>query len=289
MKSAGLEVPADSARGREPSSSVSAEPGERHRRHGGERPLRSGGEGRLLKKIRHLAGQAFHDYNLIEDGQTVLIGVSGGKDSLVLTRFMAELKKRVPIKFTLGAAHLGRGRAAELAPWLDGLGLDFVHWEPAPEVPELAAYRPGGPSPCFACARARRNRLFELARRYGAGRLALGHHLDDAIETFLMNAFFSGRLEGLAPRQDLFEGRLAIIRPFFLVPEEFIIRLAAEWRLPIMPSLCPADGHTVRQEMKDLVAELTRRNPKVFGNLTAVARAAAGGAPASFGRKAGDL
>lgn len=238
-------------------------------------------DGRLLKKIRHLAGQAFHEYNLIEDGQTVLIGLSGGKDSLALTRFLAELKRRAPIKFTLGAAHLGPGRESGLAPWLEDLELDFIHWEPAPEVPELATYRPGGPSPCFACARARRNRLFELSRLYGAGRLALGHHLDDAIETFLMNAFFSGRLEGLAPRQDLFEGRLAIIRPFFLVPEELIVRLSAEWRLPIMPSSCPADGHTVRQEMKELVAEMTRRNPKVFGNLTAVARAAAEGRPAS--------
>lgn len=242
-------------------------------------------DGRLLKKVRHLAGRVCYDYNLIEDGQTVIVGVSGGKDSLALIRFLAELKKRAPIKFTLGAAHLGPGRESGLAHWLESLDLDFIHWEPAPEVPELAAYRPGGPSPCFACSRVRRNRLFELCRFYRASRLALGHHLDDAIETLLMNAFFSGRLDGLAPRQDLFDGRLAIIRPFFLVPEKLIIHLSSQWRLPVTPSSCPADGLTVRQEMKDLVAEMTRRHPKTFGNLTAAVGAAAGPAQPATRRK----
>lgn len=232
-------------------------------------------DGRLMKKIRHLTGQAIHRYNLIEDGQTILVGVSGGKDSLALICFLALLKKRAPVKFKLGAAHLGPGRDQALAPWLESLGLDFIHWESAPQVSALVNYRPGDPSPCFACALARRSRLFELARQYGAERLAFGHHLDDAMETFLMNAFFSGRLDGLAPRQDLFEGRLAIIRPFFLVPEKMIIQLASEWHLPILPSRCPADGFTMRHEMKDLIANMTGKFPKVFGNLTAVVEAAA--------------
>ncbi|MDL2227192.1 hypothetical protein LJB86_06015, partial [Deltaproteobacteria bacterium OttesenSCG-928-M10] len=95
------------------------------------------------------------------------------------------------------------------------------------------------------------------------------HHLDDAIETLLMNMFYSGRLEGLEARQDLFEGRLKLIRPLFLAPEKLIIELRAAWGLPLLASGCPADGHTMRQKVKGLVAGLIADNPKVAGNLTA--------------------
>ena len=229
--------------------------------------------GRAWRKLKHLAGRAIHDYGLIGAGDRLAVGVSGGKDSLLLIRFLADLKGRAPVSFELGAIHLGPGDG--FGAWLDGLGLDFIHREPAPKVPGLAAWRPGDPSPCYECARLRRNRLFELCREYRVSRLALGHHLDDALETLLMNMIYSGRLEGMMPRQELFEGRLSLIRPLFLTPEALVIELSKELGLPVRPSGCPADGHTRRQDIKEMVAGLTGRNPKVYGNLTASVRQAA--------------
>lgn len=252
------------------------------------------GDGRPIKRLRHLAGRAICKYGLIEDGDRLAVGVSGGKDSLVLIKYLAELRARAPVKFELGVIHLEPAPAAPgLSPealaealgrmraWLAELPLDFLHLEPAPEVPELAAWRPGDPSPCWNCARLRRKRLFDLCREQRANRLALGHHLDDAIETLLMNIFHSGRLEGLAANQILFEGRLNIIRPLMLTPEDLVRNLALEQGLPVLPRTCPADGRTTRQTVKELVASLVQGNPKIRGNLAAVAEAA------GLGRQAG--
>ena len=233
-------------------------------------------DGRPWRKLKHLAGRAIHDYDLIHEGDRLAVGVSGGKDSLLLIHFLTELRRRAPVNFGLGAFHLGpeygdRG----FSRWLDRLKLDFFHHEPAPEVPGLIDYRPGDPSPCFNCARLRRSRLFELSREYQVNRLALGHHLDDAIETLLMNMIYSGRLEGLLPRQELFEGRLSLIRPLFLIPEAMVVRLSAELGLPVRSSGCPADGHTRRQDIKEMVAGLTAGNFKVYGNLSSAVREAA--------------
>jgi len=226
-------------------------------------------DGRSARKLRHLGGRAIHSFDLISDGDVIAVGVSGGKDSLVLAAFLSDLRRRAPVDFKLGAIHLGADGDGRLKGWLQGLGLDFIHTDDTPEVEEIAFWRPGGPSPCFACSRVRRNRLFSICRDLGINRLALGHHLDDAIETMLMNIFHSGRVHGLQARQDLFEGRLSIIRPLFLTPESLIIRLAAEWSLPVVPKTCPADGHTTRQEIKELVAGVCARHPKTYGNLSA--------------------
>ena len=229
-------------------------------------------DGRLWKRLKHLAGQAIHNYDLIRDGDVIAAAISGGKDSLLMLHFLAELKRRAPVNFELGVFHLGSGETL-LRPWLRSLNLNFIHLEAAPPIKELAEYQPGGPSPCFACARVRRNRLFELSRSFGATSLALGHHLDDAAETLLMNIFYSGRLEGLEARQNLFEGRLKLIRPLFLVPEKIIAELCAVLGLPVFSSGCPADGLTMRQKIKELVAGLVADNPKVAGNLAAVVMA----------------
>lgn len=246
-------------------------------------------DGRPYKRLRHLAGRAIHQYGLIEDGDRLAVGVSGGKDSLVLIRFLAELRARAPVKYGLGVIHLQPSQeiagqsGAELAraldrmrAWLGELNLDFCHLEAAPPVPELSAWRPGSSSPCWNCARLRRKRLFDLCRQYQAGRLALGHHQDDAVETLLMNIFHSGNLEGMAARQELFEGRLTIIRPLILTPEDLVLKLAADWALPVLPKTCPADGRTTRQEVKEMVASLVLGHPKIRGNLAAVAEAAGG-------------
>lgn len=240
-------------------------------------------DGRPEKRLRHLAGKAIHTFGLISDGDRIAVGLSGGKDSLLLVKFLADLKRRAPVGFELGVFHLGpEGEGGPLWRWLQTLALDFIHLEPAPMVPELAAWEPGRPSPCFSCARARRSRLFELCRLRQARSLALGHHLDDAMETLLMNMFFSGSPEPLLARQSLFSGRLALIRPLILTPEALIIQLTGQWRLPVRKSGCPADGLTRRQEVKNLIADLTGRYPKVYGNLGAVAEKGAAGRAAAL-------
>lgn len=244
-------------------------------------------DGRPYKRLRHLAGRAIHQYGLIKDGDRLAVGVSGGKDSLVLIRFLAELRARAPVKFGLGVIHLQprqdiAGQSEEelaraldrMRVWLAGLELDFCHLEAAPPMRVMSFWRPGWPVPCWNCARLRRKRLFDLCRQYQANSLALGHHLDDAVETLLMNIFYSGNLEGMAARKELFEGRLTIIRPLILTPEDLVMNLAADWDLPVLPKTCPVDGRTTRQEVKELVASLTRDHPKIRGNLAAVAEAA---------------
>lgn len=252
------------------------------------KPALSGRDRRPLKRLRHLAGRAIDEYGLIKDGDRLAVGVSGGKDSLVLINFLAELKSRAPVHFELGVIHLepdplttGLSRAAldeslgRLRSWLRELPLDFLHLEAAPAVAGLAQWVPGGPSPCWNCARLRRKRLFDLCREYQSNCLVLGHHQDDAMETLLMNMLHSGKIEGLAARQNLFEGRLTIIRPLILTPENLVRALAVEQSLPVLPKTCPADGHTVRQEVKNLIASLTTTRPKVRGNLASVSAKAA--------------
>lgn len=232
--------------------------------------------GLISKKIRHAVGRAIGDYGLIEAGDIIAVGLSGGKDSGLLIHFLADLRRRAPLRFSLGVFHLGGGEES-LRPWLETLKLDFIHFEPAPRPAELVAYVPGGPSPCFVCARARRNRLFELSRSFGVTSLALGHHLDDAIETLLLNIFYSGRLEALAARQALFEGRLKLIRPLILAPEDLVSQVVSALDLPLWSAECPADGHTRRQQMKDIVSALRQGHPKVGGNLVAVSARTAWG------------
>lgn len=182
-------------------------------------------------------------WSLFADGDRVLIGLSGGMDSVTLLHLLARWRRSAPFDFTPAALHVefpetaGREeRRRQLEDLCGGLDipLEFAAADPDPGPP--AGARPA--HPCFRCARERRRLLFSHAVEHGFGKLVLAHHLDDAAETVLMNLLFRGGLEGLPPRRDFFDGRVALVRPLLLAEKSEIARAAAGLGFPFVPCLC---------------------------------------------------
>jgi tRNA 2-thiocytidine biosynthesis protein TtcA len=221
------------------------------------------------KEIRSLVGKAIHRYALIQDGDRILVGVSGGKDSLTLLHLLKERLKRVPIHYELLAVHIdlgfGSGRAEILKDYFEKEGLSY-HME-FTDIGKRANSSENRENPCFLCAWERRKKLFLLASRFKCNKVALGHHKDDIIETLLINIFYSGEISTMLPLQYLFKGKITIIRPLSLVEEKKIERFARETDLPFGPSGCPSSGKTKRKEIKEIIEALTKKNHKVKGNI----------------------
>jgi len=214
-------------------------------------------------------GKAIHRYGLIDDGDRILAGVSGGKDSLTLLRLLQERRTRVPIGYELVAVHIDLGFDSERAKILK----DFFEAQNLPYHIELtdigrrANSSENRENPCFLCSWERRKRLFHLAHRLQCNKIALGHHKDDIIETLLLNIFYSGEISTMLPLQTLFKGKITLIRPLALLEEKKIERFAQEIGLPFGPSGCPSSGKTKRKEVKELIEALQKRNRRVKGNI----------------------
>jgi len=221
------------------------------------------------KEIRSLIGKAIHRYGLIQDGDRILVGVSGGKDSLTLLQLLHERGKHVPIHYELIPVHIdlgfGHERANTLKEFFKARGLsyhiEFTNIGPKANSPENRE------NPCFLCSWERRKRLFHLAHRFRCNKIALGHHKDDIIETLLLNIFYSGEISTMLPLQTLFKGKIALIRPLALLEEKKIERFAREMGLPFGPSGCPSSGKTKRREVKELIEALGKKNRRVKGNI----------------------
>lgn len=217
-----------------------------------------------------LAGRALHQYGMLSDGDRVLVGLSGGKDSLALLRFLAERRARIPIDYQVVAAHLDLGyedpaQTDALKAYVDGLGLES-HFEKTDYAP-TAHSEVNRENPCFLCSRLRRRRLFELARDYRCAKVALGHHRDDLNETLLLNIFYSGEISTMLPVQEFFQGLVTIIRPLCAVPEDLVRKVTAAWGLPVVENPCPSSGRSKRNEVKEIIARLARSNDKIKGNI----------------------
>lgn len=214
-------------------------------------------------------GKAIHRYGLIQDGDRIVVGVSGGKDSLTLLHLLNERRKRVPIHYELVPIYIDLGfdvgRAEILRDYFEAKGLsyhiEFTH------IGKRAISEENRENPCFLCSWERRKRLFHLAQQFQCNKIALGHHKDDIIETFLLNIFYSAEISTMLPMQTLFRGRITLIRPLALVEERRIERFAREINLPFGPSGCPVSGKTKRKEIKELLESLEKRNRKVKGNI----------------------
>jgi tRNA 2-thiocytidine biosynthesis protein TtcA len=221
------------------------------------------------KEIRSLVGKAIHRYGLIQDGDRVLVGVSGGKDSLTLLCLLHERRRRVPIHYELIPVHIdlgfGSDRSKVLKDFFEEEGLRY-HIEYT-EIGLKANSPENWENPCFLCSWERRKTLFQLAHRFRCNKIALGHHKDDVIETLLLNIFYSAEMSTMLPLQPLFKGKITLIRPLALVEEKNIERFAKERNLPFGPSGCPASGKTKRKEIKDLLKILEKSNPKIKGNI----------------------
>lgn len=221
------------------------------------------------KEIRSLMGKAIHRFGLIQEGDRILIGVSGGKDSLTLLHLLQERKKRVPIQYELFPVHIdlgfGSDRAETLRKFFESQGLPY-HIE-LTDIGRRANSSENRENPCFLCSWERRKRLFQLAHRFKCNKIALGHHKDDIIETLLLNIFYSAEISTMLPIQTLFRGKITLIRPLALIEEREIERYAKEKGLPFGPSGCPASGKTKRNEIKEWIRILEKTNPKIKGNI----------------------
>lgn len=223
----------------------------------------------LDKRVRRLVGKAICDFGLIQDGDRILVGLSGGKDSLVLLKVLAERLKVVPIRYDLQAVTVDLGFGGldlgRLREFVSELGCDLVvkRTDIGPR-----SHRPENPEvPCFLCSRMRRKVLFQTAAELGCNKLALGHTKDDIIVTFFMNVLYSGEISTMVPRQELFGGRLTIIRPLALLDEEKAAAFARQHCLPVMDEGCPTRGKTKRAEVKAWLQELLRRDRRIKGNI----------------------
>jgi tRNA 2-thiocytidine biosynthesis protein TtcA len=224
-------------------------------------------ETRLAKKVT----KAITEYNLIEDGDRVMVGLSGGKDSWALINILDVLRKRAPISFSIVAVTVDSG--------YDGYRHDLITstceqrgWECRIEHTEIGAVMDdllNGATPCSLCARLRRGVLYRLAAEVGATKIALGHHLDDFVETLLLNLFFAGSLKAMPARLVSDNGEHVVIRPLVYVTEAEARTYAKEEALPIVSCCCPACGDLSlqRQRVKRLIAQLEIEHPEVKNSM----------------------
>ena len=214
-------------------------------------------------------GKAIHRYSLIQEGDRILVGVSGGKDSLTLLHLLHERSKRVPVHYELVPVYIDlgfdSGKADILKNCFETKGLPY-HIE-FTDIGRRANSSENRENPCFLCSWERRKCLFRVAQRFKCNKIALGHHKDDIIETLLLNIFYSAEISTMLPLQSLFKGKLTLIRPLALLEEKKIERFAREMGLPFGPSGCPSSGKTKRKVVKDLIETLSKKDRRVKGNI----------------------
>ena len=207
--------------------------------------------------------RADQDFALIEPGDRVAVGVSGGKDSLLLLTALSLYRKVRHDDFTLQAIMLTAGAtppdtaAIEAYCREQNVPLTVRYTELYQILFEIRKEE----NPCALCAKMRRGMLCDLCRELDCNKLALGHHRDDALETLLMSLLYEGRLHTFHPKTYMSRSDLTVIRPMVYLPEKHVIHMAKELQLPILKNPCPANGYTTRQEMKELLADLAKRYP----------------------------
>ena len=222
-----------------------------------------------LKRLLSYARRACDDYHMIEDGDKIAVGVSAGKDSLSLLWAMAELRRFYPKKFELIAitvdmrfGDLERGGEpmdfSPIAALCEKLGVTY-HVEPS-NIAKIVFDVRKESNPCSLCAKMRRGMLHDAAKELGCNKLALGHHLDDAVVTFYMNLLDGGKIGCFRPVSYLSRKDLTLIRPMVFAYEKDVAKAARKLDLPVTKSLCKADGITERQKVKDLLFKLEKEN-----------------------------
>ena len=226
-----------------------------------------------LNAFTGLVRRCVEDYDMIAPGDTVAVGVSGGKDSLVLLMALNELRRYYPKPFTLEAITVELGfdgmDFTPVAELCETLGVPYTRLKT--DIKEVVFDVRKEDNPCSLCAKMRRGALNDLMREQGYNKIALGHHYDDAIETLLMNLLFEGRIGCFQPVTYLDRTGITQIRPLLYSREEETRRVARRLELPVVENPCPANGRSRRQEVKELIAGLEGRYPdikqKLFGSL----------------------
>lgn len=227
---------------------------------------------KLHSRILSATGKAIGDFNLIEDGDRILVAISGGKDSWVLLQMLKELQKKAPIKFELIAVNIDQGykgfRQDLIEDFVDDH--DFEYKMEEFDIADILTEKMDkGEVPCSLCSRLRRGALYGLAEKNNCNKIALGHHLDDFIETLLLNTFFTGRLAAMAPLLTSDDGKNKVIRPLVYVSEAEIKAYVAQSEFPIVccacPLMCGSATHidSKRRMIKQMLEILEQKIPNI--------------------------
>lgn len=223
-----------------------------------------------MQRAMGLVRRCVEDYQMIQPGDKIAVGVSGGKDSLVLLRLLAALREYYPGSFSLAAVTIDMGFGMDFSSIEDfcsSLDIPFIRVQT--EISKIIFDYRKEKNPCSMCSKMRRGALNQAILEQGFTKVALGHHYDDAVETFLMSLIFEGRISCFQPVTYLDRTGVTQIRPLLYLTEGVVRRLAEAELLPIVQNRCPADKNTKREEIKTLIRELSKRYPdlkdRVFG------------------------
>ncbi|HLD66904.1 MAG TPA: tRNA 2-thiocytidine(32) synthetase TtcA [Pseudomonas sp.] len=222
-------------------------------------------QNKLQKRLRRQAGEAVADFNMIEDGDKVMVCLSGGKDSYTLLDVLLHLQKVAPIRFELVAVNMDQkqpGFPEDVLPaYLDELGVAY-HIVEKDTYSVVKEKIPEGKTTCSLCSRLRRGTLYTFADEIGATKMALGHHRDDIVETFFLNMFYGGTLKAMPPKLRADDGRNVVIRPLAYCSEKDIEAYAQFKQFPIIPcNLCGSQENLQRQVVKDMLLDWERKHP----------------------------
>ena len=229
---------------------------------------------RLHKTMRNRLEKAIRDYGMIEKGDRILVGVSGGLDSLTLLKFLHDRMIFNNLSYSLLVAHLDLGfNEPEPMGWkllethFRTLGVDYriIHTRISQDALSPDAKK----NPCFICSLSRRRKVYELAHREKCNKIAYGHHKDDIVETLLINILYGRKIETMNPIQEVFKGKMHIIRPLAYIEEALIKKFALEAELPQISRFCPMDGLSRRQRVKDIIIDLQKseKNANIRENI----------------------
>lgn len=220
---------------------------------------------KLQKKLRRYTGRAIENFNMIENGDKIMVCLSGGKDSYAMLHILMSLQKSAPIHFDLVAVNLDQKQPGfpehVLPEYLDKIGVPY-HIINRDTYSVVKSKVPEGKTTCGLCSRLRRGTLYAFAEEIGATKIALGHHKDDIVETMFLNMFYGSRLSGMPPKLRSDNGRNVIIRPLAYCREKDIIKFADLMQFPIIPcNLCGSQENLQRQNIKAMLSEWERKHP----------------------------
>ncbi|HEY9278736.1 MAG TPA: tRNA 2-thiocytidine(32) synthetase TtcA [Eoetvoesiella sp.] len=235
-------------------------------------------DNKLSKRLMRETGRAISDFNMIEDGDKVMVCLSGGKDSYSMLDILQKHQARAPIKFDIIAVNLDQkqpGFPDHILPeYLTALGVPF-HIETQDTYSVVTRVIPEGKTMCSLCSRMRRGILYRVATELGATKIALGHHRDDILGTFFLNLFYGGRMKAMPPKLMSDDGQHIVIRPLAYVPEKDLVAYAELKKFPIIPcNLCGSQENLKRKEVTRMIQEWDKKFPgrswNVFGALSRV-------------------